>query len=314
MSRARSLSLSQSVKPKEMAPVATQVGPIKKTYPFWFGGAAGCLACLVSHPLDLVKVRMQTVEGAAKDGMVRTIVNLVKGEGALAIYDGISAGMLRQASYTTMRFATYEACKNYLSAPGKTLSTWEMLGCASFAGAVAGVVGNPADVVNIRMQNDGKLPKELRRNYKNAFEGLYRIFRTEGVSALFRGLGPQINKCILMNAAQLTSYDAAKVALLKTPYFKDNVYTHFASSFFAAFVATTVTSPIDVIKTRVQNSAKTGDKRGMAKMLADTVRNEGFLTLYKGWTPAFVRLCPHTVCMFLIFEQMKKVYDQNFRK
>ena len=60
------------------------------------------------------------------------------------------------------------------------------------AGGVAGIAGNPADVVNVRMQNDGKLPMEQRRNYRNALDGLLRIVREEGPVALFRGLGANV--------------------------------------------------------------------------------------------------------------------------
>ncbi len=56
----------------------------------------------------------------------------------------------------------------------------------------AGVVGNPADVVNVRMQNDGKLPLSERRNYQHALDGMIRIARQEGPSSLFRGLSANV--------------------------------------------------------------------------------------------------------------------------
>ncbi len=47
--------------------------------------------------------------------------------------------------------------------------------------------GSPADLVNVRMQNDNKLPVHLRRNYKNCFDALFTIFKTEGIKGLFKG-------------------------------------------------------------------------------------------------------------------------------
>jgi solute carrier family 25 (mitochondrial dicarboxylate transporter), member 10 len=43
------------------------------------------------------------------------------------------------------------------------------------AGAAGGVCGSPADIVNIRMQNDGKMPEAARRHYKHALgtQGVY---------------------------------------------------------------------------------------------------------------------------------------------
>jgi len=40
--------------------------------------------------------------------------------------------------------------------------------------------GTPCDLVNVRLQNDMKIPLDQRRNYKNVFHGLYRIARYEG--------------------------------------------------------------------------------------------------------------------------------------
>ena len=57
------------------------------------------------------------------------------------------------------------------------------LAMAGVSGAAGGVVGAPADMVNVRMQNDIKLPidSDQRRNYKHAIDGLIRIIREEGV-------------------------------------------------------------------------------------------------------------------------------------
>lgn len=39
-------------------------------------------------------------------------------------------------------------------------------------GVVGGLAGCPADVVNVRMQADGRLPPHERRAYKNVLDGL----------------------------------------------------------------------------------------------------------------------------------------------
>src|SRR5690242_5294756 len=53
-------------------------------------------------------------------------------------------------------------------------------------GSGGAIVGSPADVVLVRMQADGKAPPELRNNYKNAFDGLYKIAKNEGILNWFR--------------------------------------------------------------------------------------------------------------------------------
>ncbi len=59
---------------------------------------------------------------------------------------------------------------------------------AGFSGACGGLVGTPGDLINVRMQNDMKVPLAERRNYKHAIDGLVRISREEGMSKLFNGM------------------------------------------------------------------------------------------------------------------------------
>jgi dicarboxylate transporter 10 len=136
-----------------------------------------------------------------------------------------------------------------------------MMGAATIAGCLGGFFGNPADVINVRMQNDGQLPVEQRRNYRHALDGLRRITIEEGPLALFRGVVPNVQRAMVMTCSQLASYDFFKQQLLATPYFSDSVWTHLTSSLLAGFVATTACAPIDVVKTRVMNSSGTGQKK-----------------------------------------------------
>jgi len=74
-------------------------------------GAASCAAALVSHPFDLTKVRLQTTQGANSQGMIGTMINVARHEGIFALYTGLSASLLRQGTYSTVRFGTYDILK-----------------------------------------------------------------------------------------------------------------------------------------------------------------------------------------------------------
>ena len=61
--------------------------------------------CFV-QPLDLVKNRMQIIkvaEGGQKPTTASILFGVVKNEGVTKLYNGLSAGLLRQATYTTTR-------------------------------------------------------------------------------------------------------------------------------------------------------------------------------------------------------------------
>ncbi|KAF9406970.1 Mitochondrial dicarboxylate transporter, partial [Podila epigama] len=103
---------SVSQQPQLPQVTSVQQTPVKKQRdPFWLGGAASCSAALVSHPFDLAKVRLQTTQGASKTGMIGTMINVARHEGLLALYTGLSASLLRQGTYSTVRFGTYDLLK-----------------------------------------------------------------------------------------------------------------------------------------------------------------------------------------------------------
>lgn len=54
------------------------------------------------------------------------------------------------------------------------------MGMGMTAGAVGSFVGNPSELILIRMTADGRLPVAERRNYTGFFNALFRIAREEG--------------------------------------------------------------------------------------------------------------------------------------
>ena len=66
------------------------------------------------------------------------------------------------------------------------------------------------------MTSDGNLPADQRRNYKNVFDALFRIFKEEGLLTLWRGAIPTMGRAMVVNAAQLASYSQAKQLILQT--------------------------------------------------------------------------------------------------
>ncbi|KAG1141965.1 hypothetical protein G6F37_006618 [Rhizopus arrhizus] len=281
---------------------------VKQSHPFYFGGAASCVAAVFVHPFDLTKVRLQNTKGSAKLGMFSTMVKIAQNERFFKLYAGLSASILRQATYSTVRFGVYEKLKEMISKNKKT-NTGELLICSSIAGALGGALGNPGDVINVRMQNDGQLPPQQRRNYKHALDGIVRISKEEGYSALFRGIGPNVNRAILMTSSQCVSYDVFKASLLNYTLMKDGLTLHFISSVLAGLVATTVCSPVDVIKTRIMSASTNDRKMPATAIMKQMFKAEGISSFFKGWTPAFIRLGPQTIITFVVLEQFKSWHN-----
>jgi len=200
----------------------------------------------------------------------------------------------------------YEFWKQQKIQNGQQILFPQRVYMAALTGMCGGGVGNPFDVVKIRMQNDLKLPEDQKLNYKNAVDGLARIIKEEGAGKLFRGVEWSIQRAALLSIGQIAFYDNTKNFLLRTGYFHDNVPTHLTASCLAGTVATFLTQPVDVCKTLAMNARQGGglDYKGMGDLYRQTAR-QGHLVFTKGFTPAFVRLGPQTVLTWVFLEQLR---------
>lgn len=309
------------------------------------GGIASIVAGCSTHPLDLLKVRMQLQgEGHAppnpsvqnlrpalafqspaaaaaplprpppppRVGLVTVGVRLVRQEGVAALYSGVSATVLRQTLYSTTRMGLYDVLKQKWTDPATgNMPLTRKIVAGLIAGGIGAAVGNPADVAMVRMQADGRLPPEQRRNYRSVVDAIRRMARQEGVASLWRGSSLTVNRAMLVTASQLASYDQIKETILAKGLMKDGLGTHVTASFAAGFVAAVASNPVDVIKTRVMNmkveEGREPPYRGAVDCALKTVRAEGPMALYKGFIPTISRQGPFTVVLFVTLEQVRKL-------
>jgi len=283
---------------------------------FLFGGLSGMGATLFVQPLDLVKNRMQVAKGAggAKPSTVSVITGVIKNEGISTLYNGLSAGLLRQATYTTTRLGIYTWLFEKFSTDGKPPSFLAKAALGMTAGGSAAFIGTPAEVALIRMTSDGSLPADKRRNYSSVFNALARIYKEEGLATLWRGATPTMARAMVVNAAQLATYSQAKQFILGTGYIQDGIFCHFVASMISGLVTTIASMPVDIAKTRLQSMKYTNgvpEYKGAGDVLLKVVRKEGFFSLWKGFTPYYFRLGPHTVLTFIFLEQANMAYKKH---
>ena len=127
---------------------------------------------------------------------------------------------------------------------------------------------------------------------------------------------PTTQRAALLTAAQLGSYDQIKhLVLVHTPL-REGIALHAVCSFVAGFVSSAVTSPVDLVKTRLMNQASSASAastggggplyRGVYDCLQKTLRHEGLRGVYKGFWPNWLRITPHTVTTMLVYEQYRR--------
>ncbi|KIY45223.1 mitochondrial carrier [Fistulina hepatica ATCC 64428] len=263
---------------------------------------------------------MQTevhVPGGPPPSFIRSMRTAVASHGFRSLYTGLSASIMRQMSYSLVRLGAYENFKSRLS-QNYMPSTMALLAVAGGAGLMGGIAGNPAgkpsNIILVRMTSDVLKPPDKRYNYPNVFSGLFSIVKKDGLRGLVRGMTPNLARAFLMNPSQVGSYDLIKTSLLGKSIptiqyrFQDNLMLHticidkiYNRSFTEDLKA--ICSPADVVRSRMMSSA---GGHGVIHVLTTSLRNEGPRFLFKGWTPAFIRLGPNTVFLFVFYEQLKK--------
>lgn len=251
-----------------------------------------------------LQLQKKTAAGpAATGGMLGTMLSIAREEGVTALWKGIVPGFHRQCLYGGLRVGLYEPVKALFVFVGDATLLNKIL-AALTTGVIAIAVANPTDLVKVRLQADGK-STAVKRHYSGALNAYATIVRQEGIGALWTGLGPNMARNALINAAELASYDQFKQMFLGLPGFTDNVYTHLLAGLGAGIFAVCIGSPVDVVKSRMMGDST---YRSTIDCFAKTFKNDGLAAFYKGFIANFCRVGSWNVIMFLTLEQVRRFF------
>ncbi|KAI9297764.1 mitochondrial carrier [Neoconidiobolus thromboides FSU 785] len=280
---------------------------------FFLGGIACMSAAVITNPIDVVKVRLQLQYNNTKinninqmkyTGFLNGLKQMYLKEGIKSWYKGLEASLLREASYSTLRMGLYEPIKSKLINKSNNNLLHIKIISAAISGGIGAFIANPTDLIKVRMQ---AITKDNLPPYKNTFNAFNVIFQQEGIKGLYKGVGPTTQRAMLLTASQLASYDHFKQSLLKSNLFTEGLVLHFFTSILAGLVAAITTSPLDTIKSRYMNQPKDLIYHSPLHCATSTIKNEGFMALYKGFFPNWIRIGPHTVITFIILENLRKL-------
>lgn len=289
---------------------------MRTALPFVNGGLAGMTATVVIQPIDMIKVRLQLAGEGVRTGPRPTALTVTKDIIAsgrvLDLYTGLSAGLLRQAVYTTARLGFFDTFMGKLNvraeSAGRKVSFAERAGAGLTAGGLAAMIGNPADLALIRMQSDGLKPSDARANYRSVVDALVRISKSEGITALWAGCLPTIVRAMALNLGQLAFFSESKSQLKAHTNLSPQSQT-FAASAIAGFFASFLSLPFDFIKTRLQKQQKdpkTGELpyKGLLHCARKVVADEGWLRFYRGFGTYYVRIAPHAMVTLIVADYL----------
>lgn len=209
------------------------------------------------------------------------------------LYRGITAPILMEAPKRATKFAANDEWGKFyrrLFGAEKMNQSLSVLTGAT-AGATESFVVVPFELVKIRLQDKASAGK-----YNGMLDVVAKIVRQEGVLAMYNGLESTLWRHILWNAGYFGCIFQVRQLLPKATDKKGQMVNDIMAGTVGGTVGTIVNTPLDVVKSRIQNTTKvpgTVPKYNWAFPAVGTVmKEEGFSALYKGFLPKVLRLGP----------------------
>lgn len=259
----------------------------------------------------MIKTRMQLSSEVigSKPSVLAVIRKLYLTEGGIrGFYKGLGSALMRQVIYAALRLGMFYSVMDISKHNrGYSLSAGEKVVASLTTGAIAAFVANPFDLALIRFQADGTLPLDQRRNYKNWFDALLTITKSEGFFNLWKGAFPTIVRAMCMNLGMLVPYEECKQYFKKS--FGESYTTYISSSFVAGLFAAFLALPPDNMKTKIQKMKPGPDGKlpysGFFDCVGKTLRYEGITRFWVGFPIFYMRVGIHAMITLLVSDALK---------
>ncbi|GAC98922.1 hypothetical protein PHSY_006517 [Pseudozyma hubeiensis SY62] len=321
LAAARLKEIQEEKKEKPVKSALTEVA--KSAYNFGLGGIAGSIGATIVYPIDLVKTRMQNQRSSVvgEPLMYKNSIDCVKkvfrNEGLRGFYSGLGPQLLGVAPEKAIKLTVNDLVRGHAKDPisGAITLPWEL-----FAGGAAGgcqvVFTNPLEIVKIRLQVAGEIAKA--EGADRVARGAVHIVRQLGLVGLYKGASACLMRDIPFSAIYFPAY-----AHLKKDTFhegKDGKKLGFgemlASAAIAGMPAAFLTTPADVIKTRLQVEARKGQAtyKGIVDCASKIMAEEGPKAFFKGSLARVLRSSPQFGATLVAYEYLQKFLPYPFDK
>ncbi|KAL2918464.1 carnitine transporter [Polyrhizophydium stewartii] len=301
---------------------------------FLAGAFGGLTLVAVSHPFDLVKVRMQTgVTGTARISTLQAARRIVAADGFLGLYRGVTPVFLGTPPVLATNFWAYFVCQQLvigLSGSGRGPAAAKDTGAIvdqlslnqiGLAGALAAIpvsfLLGPAEQVKIRLQ----VQQTAMRAHGGSAGGpapqgfvevIRQIVREGGVRAVFRGTGFTILRDFPGSYFYFLTYEGLKRWFRERQGHDGHVNSAaiMLSGGIAGMINWTIAIPMDTIKSRLQ-SAPPGEA-SVGKVVSKLFAESGPAGLFRGLGPTLLRAFPASAAFFFGVETSSRIMDQFF--
>lgn len=278
----------------------------------FYGSIAGVAICLIGHPFDTIKTRMQVTNQTMKT----TVLNLVKKEGMRAFYKGLSSPLYSLPLINSIVFGTYASTKKLLEINNKDLKYSEdkiIIISSMFAGILNSFVCGPIELFKTKMQIQSDT-----KYYKSNIDIIKKISKVSGLKGIFQGTYLTILRESIGYPCQFLTYEfMLRYFRKKQKKQKLNSIYYMISGACAGVACWTSSYGIDVIKTRVQSKVNNRPisivpKGIFFKEIIYIYKNFGIRGYFVGIGAIMGRACLANACGFWAWEFSKSFFHHRF--
>ncbi|CAG8977818.1 hypothetical protein HYALB_00008984 [Hymenoscyphus albidus] len=285
---------------------------LESVHHFGLGSLAGAFGAFMVYPIDLVKTRMQNQRSSRVGEMLYKnsldcAKKVIKNEGFTGLYSGVLPQLVGVAPEKAIKLTVNDLVRGHFSgADGKIWIPHEIL-AGGTAGACQVIFTNPLEIVKIRLQVQGEVAKTV--------EGAPRrsamwIVKNLGLLGLYKGASACLLRDVPFSAIYFPTYNHLKRDMYgESPTKKLGVLQLLTAGAIAGMPAAYLTTPCDVIKTRLQVEARKGESSYTSlRHCAKTVyKEEGFKAFFKGGPARILRSSPQFGFTLAAYEFLQNV-------
>ncbi|XP_017475843.1 PREDICTED: congested-like trachea protein isoform X1 [Rhagoletis zephyria] len=282
---------------------------------FLSGGFGGICNVLTGHPLDTIKVRLQTMPRPAPGqqplykGTFDCAAKTIKNEGVKGLYKGMSAPLTGVAPIFALCFAGYSLGKRVQQTGENTKLNYTQIAIAgSFSGLLSTVITAPGERIKCLLQVQQASGGE--RKYKGMLDTAVQLYKEGGIRSVYKGSCATLLRDLPANAFYFLAYEYIQdKAKEQTGSEKVSVASTIFAGGAAGIAYWLVGMPADVLKSRLQTAPAGTYPKGVRSVFKDLMRTDGPLALYRGVTPIMLRAFPANAACFFGIELANDAYD-----
>ena len=270
----------------------------------FFAGAMGGMCTVVAgHPLDLIKLRLQTQPNSPPiyNGTFHCLLKIVKHEGLRGLYKGMLAPLVAAAPLSALLFFGYGVGRNFFSTnPNGTLSYFQTFNAGLFAGFLTTTINVPIERVKCLLQIQAN---ERDKKYSGPVDCLKQLYRTGGVRSLYKGALATSLRFGPPTGVFFVTYELLLDAMT-APGHKRDLFNPLKISLAGGVAGISywlVGIVPDTLKSR-QQTCPEGIYPSLISVYRDLVRKEGHRALFKGLIPVLIRSFPSNAVCLVGFE------------